>query len=60
MLLFLITLDDLFQLSQSSCSKNLSEGVPTLVQLVNDPTRNHGVASSTPGLAQWVKDPALP
>ena len=25
-----------------------------------NPTRNHGVVGSTPGLTQWVKDPVRP
>ena len=35
-------------------------GVPIMAQWLANPTRNHEVVGSIPGLVQWVKDLAWP
>ena len=40
--------------------KIASIGGPLVVQWLTNPTRNHEVVGSLLGLAQWVKDLALP
>ena len=39
--------------------KALYFGVPVMAQWLTNPTGNHEVAGTIPGLAQWVKDLAL-
>ena len=37
----------------------MTMGVPVVAQWLTNPTRNHEVSGSIPGLDQWVKDLAL-
>ena len=48
------------QVNVNKSPKQVVLGVPIMAQWLTNPTRNHEVVGSIPGLAQWVKDLALP
>ena len=44
------------EISLKDTIKKVKRGVPVVVQWLTNPTRNHEVVGSVPGLAPWVKD----
>ena len=49
-----------FLILRSQKEKKKKFGVPIVAQWLTNPTSFHEDADSNPGLAQWVKDLALP
>ena len=50
----------LYSFDSSPSSKTFPlHGVPVMAQWLTNPTRNHEVMDSIPGLTQWVKDLVL-
>ena len=49
----------LFSTNDCGILKTIRMGVPIVAQWLTNPTNNHEVLGSIPGLAQWVKDLAL-
>ena len=50
---------DKFNGTDQSTIKDFEVGSSHCGTVETNPTRNHEVVGSIPGLAQWVKDPAL-
>ena len=44
----------------SYTTQSINWGIPVVAQQVRNPTSIHEDLGLTPGLDQWVKDPALP
>ena len=52
-------LNPIYENPRTNVMFNGKPGVRIVAQWLTNPTRSHEVGGSIPGLAQWVKDPAL-